>query len=85
MRNMFSECESLTNIALSNFYTQNVTNIVFMFCNCKSLTNLNLSNFNTQNVTNMGEMFSFCKSLKKYNVITNDHKIIKQLKEDYII
>ena len=60
---MFSDCESLTYINLSNFNTQNVTNMSSMFCGCKSLININLSNFNTQNVTNMCSMFSDCESL----------------------
>ena len=47
---MFSECEYLTNIDLSNFNTQNVTNMCYMFYECNSLTNIDLSNFNTQKV-----------------------------------
>ena len=35
---MFSDCSSLTNINLSNFNTQNVTNMRCMFYNCSSLT-----------------------------------------------
>ena len=50
---LFCGCQSLTNINLSNFNTQNVTDMSYMFSYCKSLTNLNLSNFNTQNVTDM--------------------------------
>ena len=34
---MFSGCKSLTNINLSNFNTQNVTNMSFMFAGCSSL------------------------------------------------
>ena len=60
---VFFDCESLTNLNLSNFNTQNVTNMGFMFWDCESLTNLNLSNFNTQNVTNMKNMFWGCGSL----------------------
>jgi len=50
---MFYECESLTNLNLSNFSAQNVTDINKMFYGLSSLTNLNLSNFNTQNVMDM--------------------------------
>ena len=77
---MFSECKSLINLNLSNFNTQNVTNMEYMFGGCELLTNLNLSNFNTQNVTNMEYMFKGCKSLKKGTVITKDTKIIEKLK-----
>ena len=54
---MFNGCNSLTNIDLSNFNTQNVTNMYSMFCGCNSLTTIDLSNFNTQNLTNMAGMF----------------------------
>ena len=42
---MFYECNSLKNIDLSNFNTQNVINMSRMFYGCKSLTNIDLSNF----------------------------------------
>ena len=34
---MFSNCSSLTNLDLSNFNTQNVTDMNDMFCDCGSL------------------------------------------------
>ena len=60
---MFFDCESLISLNLSNFNTQNVTNMNYMFYNCNSLISLYLSNFNTQNVTNMNYMFYNCISL----------------------
>ena len=74
---MFSECSSLININLSNFNTNNVTNMSYMFSRCSSLTNINLSNFNTNNVTDMSDMFSGCKKLNKDKIITKDKKILK--------
>ena len=53
MSGMFFHCESLTDINLSNFNTQNIDNMSQMFYECNSLRNLNLSDFNTKNVTNM--------------------------------
>ena len=44
---MFYKCIFLTNIDLSHFNTQYVTDMSFMFYGCESLTNINLSNFNT--------------------------------------
>ena len=38
---------------LTNFNTNNVTDMSFMFSGCLSLKKLNLSNFDTSNVTNM--------------------------------
>ena len=45
---MFQNCESLDNLDLSSFNTQNVNNMSYMFNNCKNITNLNLSSFNTK-------------------------------------
>jgi len=53
---------------LSNFITNNVTNMGYMFANYFKLKELNVSNFNTNNVTNMGDMFSTCFKLKELNV-----------------
>ena len=65
---MFFDCVSLSSIDLSNFNTQNVTNMESMFYNCNSLSSLDLSNFNTQNVTNMVYMFSDCNSLSSIDL-----------------
>ena len=75
---MFADCNSLINLDLSNFNTQNVKYMGWMFADCKSLINLYLSNFNTQNVTNMLLMFYSCNSLKKENIITQDDKNLSQ-------
>ena len=64
----FSGWNSLTNIDLSNFNTQNVNNMSYMFSRCYSLTNIDLSNFNTQNVTNMNYMFYYCELLENINI-----------------
>ena len=72
-------CSSLTNINLSNFNTNNVTNMSDMFCGCSSLTNINLSNFNTNKVTDMSDMFNLCLKLNRNGVITKDKKILKEL------
>ena len=60
---MFSTCECLTKIDLSNFNGENITDMTGMFYRCLSLKNINFSNFNTKNVTNMNYMFYGCISL----------------------
>ena len=72
---MFSDCEYLTKLNLSNLNTQDVENMSYMFYNCKSLTDLDLSNFDTQNVSNISYMFYNCNSLKNLNL--SDFKINK--------
>ena len=60
---MFYECKSLSSLNLSNFNTQNVTDMSDMFRWCESLSSINLSNLNTQNVTNMSFMFEGCSNI----------------------
>ena len=61
---------SLPNI--SNWNTNNVTNMSYMFSYCKSLTSLpDISNWNTNNVTNMSYMFYNCESLTSLPDISN--------------
>ena len=60
---MFSGCSGLTSLDLSNFNTDNVTDMYYMFENCSGLTSLDLSNFNTANVTDMTSMFYGCSGL----------------------
>lgn len=54
---MFMHFTKLTELDLSSFNTDRVTNMSEMFRGVKELTSLNLSSFNTQNVTNMSGMF----------------------------
>ena len=56
---IFSLCESLTNLNLSNFNTQNVTDMRWMFDNCKTLKKLNVI------TTDIG----IIKQLKKDDII----------------
>ena len=70
MVSMFSYCYSLSSLDLSNFNTQNVTNMEYMFFHCNSLSSINLSNFNTKNVIDMRYMFSRCNFLI-YKIILN--------------
>ena len=54
---MFRDCNNLTSLNLSNFNTQNVTDMSYMFSGCSALTSLDLSNFETDKVTDMDWMF----------------------------
>ena len=63
MSRMFSDCESLTALDLSNFDTSKVMFMYSMFDGCQSLTALGLSNFDTSKVIGMSWMFAGCESL----------------------
>ena len=47
MLEMFNKCSSLKELDISNFSTNNVTNMKGMFHGCSSLNEINLSNFST--------------------------------------
>ena len=68
MSGMFNSCSGLTNLDLSNFKTDNVTDMSSMFNSCSGLTSLNLSNFETDNVTDMSAMFFYCIALTSLDV-----------------
>ena len=57
---VLGEAKGLKELNLSNFNTNNVTDMKSMFSGCSSLKELNLNNFNTNNVTNMSDMFRGC-------------------------
>lgn len=69
-------CLYLTQIDLSNFNTENVTDMQFMFYGCVRLLNIDLSNINTSKVENMSYMFGSCSTLKKLNLVFfNTHNL----------
>ena len=65
---MFSGCNSLEFINLSNFNTELVTNMSNMFSRCNSIISFNLSHFNTESTTDMSYMFSGCNSTEIIDV-----------------
>ena len=67
---MFHGCDKIKSIDLSNFNTENVTNILYMFSGCKNLKNIDLSNFITDKVTTMSYMFYDCKNLENIDLST---------------
>ena len=76
---MFRGCNSITKIDLSNFITQNVTNMNGLFVECSSLTNIGLSNFDTKKVTNMNGMFYGCSSLTNIGLSNFDTKNVTDM------
>ena len=76
---MFQGCKKLTNINLSNFKSDDVTNMVSMFRDCYSLKNINLSNLNTLKVSDMSAMFYGCNSLIDINLSDFDTKNVTNL------
>ena len=74
---MFYNCSSLEELNLSNFNTNNVSNMSYMFWRCKSLKELNLSNFNINDETNVFGMFWDCSEELKNKIKTQLKNINK--------
>ena len=79
MSGMFSGCEKLKSVDLSNFNTSRVKYMNTMFSGCESLTELNVSNFDTRNVEDMPGMFSGCKLLTELNVSNFDTRNVERM------
>lgn len=80
MNNMFSQCQTLETVDLSNFDTSNVMNMGNMFYNCRNLTELDVSNFDTSKVTNMSNMFYNLIALETLNLSNfNTNKVTKAI------
>ena len=69
---MFSKCNNLTKLNLSNFNTGNITNMCGMFSECYFLIKLDVSNFDTSKVINMSYMFDNCSSLTQLDLRSFD-------------
>ena len=80
MSGMFGSCHNLKTLDVSNFDTQNVTNMNLMFSNCSALTTLDVSNFDTQNVTDMSWMFCNNSALKTLDVSNFDTQNVTDMR-----
>jgi len=77
---LFSDCEFLTKIDLSDFDTSKVTNMSCMFYKCYSLESIDLYGFNTDIVTSLSCMFFSCYSLKKLNLLEFNTSNVKYMR-----
>ena len=68
IRNMFTNCTTLSEVDVSNWDTSKVTNMVNAFSGCHVLEELDVSNWDTRNVTNMSNMFSNCQKVKNLDI-----------------
>ena len=69
---LFSKCEGLTSVDLSELDTSEATDMSAMFTSCNGLVTLDLSTLNTSNVTDMGAMFSYCQNLTELDLSNFD-------------
>ena len=76
---MFYRCCDLIDLDLSNFDTQNITNMSWMFCRCESLRKLNLKNVNTEKVIDMSWMFNECILLRDLDLSSFQTSKVKDM------
>ena len=81
---MFCSCKQIIRIDLSNFKTNEVTDMSNMFCFCSNLKEINLSNLNTENVKNMSNMFSNCSKLSIISTSSFNIKNVDNMKEMFL-
>ena len=80
MSSMFSNCESLESLDISNFDTKEVENMNSMFAVCKSLKSLTFDrNFTTGKVTDMYGMFTWCCSLSSLNLSNFSTSLVEKM------
>lgn len=71
-RNMFSDCDKLTELNLSKLNTVNIVSMKGMFKNCRKIITLDLDNLITSKVTDMSSMFEACTKLVNLNLSNFD-------------
>ena len=81
---MFSSCKQIKRIDLSNFKTNEVTDMSYMFYFCTNLKEINLSNLNTKNVKNMSNMFSYCAKLSLIKASSFNIQKVNNMKEMFL-
>ena len=81
---MFSNCNNLTSLDVSNFDTSNVTNMGYMFDQCTRLTSIDLSGSETTKLTSIDSMFRECYTLKDL-YINFDLKLISEYQNDIFL
>ncbi len=64
----FSNCQSLTELDLSNFDLSGAKNFSGIFYNNKSLKKLNISSWNPTTTTSLVKMFTSCSNLEEVNM-----------------
>ena len=68
----FHKCENLIYVDLSNFKSEDLTDIRYLFSKCINLKKIEgLNNLNTEKVEHMENLFSSCNKLEEINGLNN--------------
>ena len=81
MNYMFTECNEIKLLDLSNFITDNVKDMSFLFSDCFKLKEIKgINNFKTSKVVNMESMFNSCKELEYLDLSNFNTSNVKNMK-----
>ena len=75
---MFSNCNYISKIDLSNFDSSKVIDMSKMFYQCYNLEEINFNNFITSSVINMDSMFAYSSQIKSLNLLNFDTSKVKK-------
>jgi surface protein len=78
---MFRECQSLSQLDISDWTTSDIHEANFAFYHCESLTELDLSTWDVECLRYISHMFDGCKSLSLLNL--SNWSEIYRFSEDY--
>ena len=77
VRKLFHDCKTLIYVDITNFISNNLSDISYLFSKCINLKEIKgITNLVNENIQNMEHLFSFCENLREINglnkLITND-------------
>ena len=78
---MFTSCDKIIEIDLSNCNMSSVTNMAYMFSECSSLTSIDITNVNTEKVTTIAGLFKSCTSLQFMNLSSFNTQSLTNIKQ----
>ena len=84
-KKMFLHCQYIKSIDLSNFNSEDVTDMSLMFINCINLEEIKFGNFKTSKVTNMEGMFECCMALKSLDLSTFDTSNVENMNSMFAV
>ena len=79
--NMFYGSDKITEIDLSKFDGEYVTNMKYMFYKCSNLISINFGNMDTSGVKDMEGLFGFCSKLKSIDLSRFETTSLENSKE----
>ena len=83
-RSLFSGCNKLEYVNLSNWTNDKLEDMSGLFSNLQNLKRINLTNFRTPVATNMSSMFESCKSLEEIDLSSFDTSNVIKMNDMFI-